>query len=59
MATARPLLSRDLPPLFETPDLPGAQTPVPQGHWCPEFTKGARSTAPETAPGSTPLQYAP
>lgn len=45
MATARSLLSRDLPPLFETPDLPGAQIPAPQGHWCPAFT-GPKSANP-------------
>lgn len=34
MTPTRQLLGRDLPPLFATPDLPGAQTPVIQGHWC-------------------------
>ncbi|MFG2676542.1 hypothetical protein [Streptomyces sp. NPDC048445] len=34
MTPTRQLLGRDLPPLFATPDLPGARTPVIQGHWC-------------------------
>ncbi|ROQ68193.1 hypothetical protein EDD93_2649 [Streptomyces sp. 840.1] len=34
MTPTRQLLGRDLPPLFTTPDLPGAQIPAAQGHWC-------------------------
>lgn len=34
MAPLSTHLIPDLPPLYETPDLPGAQIPVPQGHWC-------------------------
>ncbi|MFF3174493.1 hypothetical protein ACFVQ0_17950 [Streptomyces sp. NPDC057900] len=44
MTPTRQLLGRDLPPLFATPDLPGARTPVIQGHWC----RGAAETTETT-----------
>ncbi|MCX5140991.1 hypothetical protein [Streptomyces sp. NBC_00338] len=62
MAPTRQLLSRDLPPLFETPDLPGAQIPVPQGHWCLESDADISAASPETQsppPPSSPASLLP
>lgn len=50
MAPISTHLIPDLPPLYETPDLPGAQIPVPQGHWCSVSPSGRPFALDQVAP---------
>uniref|UniRef100_A0AAU2VU90 Uncharacterized protein n=1 Tax=Streptomyces sp. NBC_00008 TaxID=2903610 RepID=A0AAU2VU90_9ACTN len=59
MTPTRQLLGRDLPPLFATPDLPGARTPVIQGHWCEEAVEDTAARRAGAAAEHLPAERAP
>ncbi|MGN5634725.1 hypothetical protein [Streptomyces sp. AC154] len=59
MTPTRQLLGPDLPPLFATPDLPGARTPVAQGHWCQEAVEATAARRVGAAAEHLPAERAP